>query len=166
MILGQSAATAGVLLPLGDDLPDGVLALWRDKGAPLDGDGLRVVQLSRHELAVAFRGAQLRETLERPTYVTSASVLRRFSRGVLGRPRTPRRVSLSWLPRTTWMRRWWPSFGQSWWPVLRWQAARRPATRRSSPGRWESRSRSDSAKRCWEFRRGKKSSSTEPSAEC
>src|SRR5437879_1419679 len=68
------AATAGVLLPLGDDLPDGVLALWRDKGAPLDGDGLRVVQLSRHELAVAFRGAQLRETLERERQELTAIV--------------------------------------------------------------------------------------------
>src|SRR5439155_12225559 len=122
--------------------------------------------LSRHELAVAFRGAQLRETLERerqstelptrlsrstrsaascaskarprrhrivwghwrtttsalerPTYVTSASVLRRFSRGVLGRPRTPRRVSLSWLPRTTWMRRGWSSFDTVWWKLLWW----------------------------------------------
>ena len=68
------AATAGVLLPLGDDLPDGVLALWRDKGVPLDGDGLRVVQLSRHELAVAFRGAQLRETLERERQELTAIV--------------------------------------------------------------------------------------------
>jgi hypothetical protein len=53
----SAARTAAVLLPLGDELPEGSLLLWSDTGAQLDPDGVRVVQLSRHELAVAFRGA-------------------------------------------------------------------------------------------------------------
>jgi PAS domain S-box-containing protein len=45
----------------------GLLAVWlaETSGAGLDPDSLRIVQLSRHELAVAFRSAQLRGTLER-----------------------------------------------------------------------------------------------------
>ena len=35
------------------------------EGRALDEDGVRVAQLARHELAVAFRGARLREALER-----------------------------------------------------------------------------------------------------
>src|SRR2546426_10972201 len=43
-------------------------------GPPLDEDGLRVTHLPRHELAVAFRGAQLRETLERERQELTAIV--------------------------------------------------------------------------------------------
>jgi signal transduction histidine kinase len=52
---------------LGEAPAAGLLAVWlTDTSGPrLDPDSLRVVQLSRHELAVAFRSAQLRETLER-----------------------------------------------------------------------------------------------------
>src|ERR671937_2663709 len=53
----SAAATGAVCLPLGEEPPEGLLALWPASG--LDAEGLRVVQLSRHELAVAFRGAQL-----------------------------------------------------------------------------------------------------------
>ncbi|HEV7666809.1 MAG TPA: hypothetical protein VGQ62_24965 [Chloroflexota bacterium] len=38
---------------------EGLLALWPASGSPLDLDGVRVVQLSRHELAIAFRGAPI-----------------------------------------------------------------------------------------------------------
>ena len=50
---------------LSDDRPTLLLALWSDDGHAPDPDGVRVAQLARHELAVAFRGARLRETLER-----------------------------------------------------------------------------------------------------
>jgi signal transduction histidine kinase len=52
-------------LTLSDDRPTILLALWSDDGRAPDPDGVRVAQLARHELAVAFRGARLRETLER-----------------------------------------------------------------------------------------------------
>ncbi|HET6316564.1 MAG TPA: PAS domain-containing protein, partial [Chloroflexota bacterium] len=69
-----AAAAAANLLPLGEEPPEGLLALWPPQGLQLDADGLRVVQLSRHELAVAFRGAQLRETLERERQELTAIV--------------------------------------------------------------------------------------------
>ena len=42
--------------------------------ADLDADGLRVAQLARHELAVAFGGARLREAFERERHELSAVV--------------------------------------------------------------------------------------------
>jgi signal transduction histidine kinase len=42
-----------------------LLGLWAGSGRAPDPDGIRVAQLARHELAVAFRAARLRETLER-----------------------------------------------------------------------------------------------------
>ena len=42
-----------------------LLGLWSTDGREPDRDGVRVAQLARHELAVAFRGARLREALER-----------------------------------------------------------------------------------------------------
>jgi two-component system phosphate regulon sensor histidine kinase PhoR len=68
------ATTNAALLPLGEEPPEGLLALWPADGVPLDPDGVRVVQLSRHELAVAFRGAQLRETLDRERQELTAIV--------------------------------------------------------------------------------------------
>ena len=68
------AAANAVLLPIGEEPPEGFLALWPADGARLDPDGVRVVQLSRHELAVAFRGAQLRETLDRERQELTAIV--------------------------------------------------------------------------------------------
>ncbi|HEU0237024.1 MAG TPA: PAS domain-containing sensor histidine kinase [Candidatus Limnocylindrales bacterium] len=52
------------LVVLGDAPPATVLALRRGE-RPLDADGLRIAQLARHEIAVAFGGARLRESLER-----------------------------------------------------------------------------------------------------
>ncbi len=45
--------------------PSTLLVAWPAPGATLDDDGLRVAQLARHELAVAFAGARLREAFER-----------------------------------------------------------------------------------------------------
>jgi PAS domain S-box-containing protein len=53
------------LVVLGDEPPATLLALRVADGAELDAEGLRVAQLARHELAVAFGSARLRETLER-----------------------------------------------------------------------------------------------------
>ena len=52
-------------LVLSDDPPTILLCLWASDGREPDPDGVRIVQLARHELAVAFHGARLRETLER-----------------------------------------------------------------------------------------------------
>jgi PAS domain S-box-containing protein len=59
---------------LGDEPPAVVVALRVPDAAALDADGLRVAQLARHELAVAFAGARLRETLERQRQELSAIV--------------------------------------------------------------------------------------------
>jgi PAS domain S-box-containing protein len=67
-----AASSDAACLPLGEEPPEGLLALWPASG--LDAEGLRVVQLSRHELAVAFRGAQLRETLDRERHELTAIV--------------------------------------------------------------------------------------------
>jgi signal transduction histidine kinase len=72
----STALPRGTLLELGEVPDSELLALWGDPAddAPLDPEGLRVVQLSRHELAVALRSAQLRETLERERYELTAIV--------------------------------------------------------------------------------------------
>ena len=69
-----AAATDAVVLPLGEEPPEGILTLWPANESRLDPDGVRVVQLSRHELAVAFRSAQLRETLDRERQELTAIV--------------------------------------------------------------------------------------------
>lgn len=63
-----------VVVPLGDEPADGLIALWTGTATALDREGLRVLQLSRHELALAFRGAQLREMLERERQELTAIV--------------------------------------------------------------------------------------------
>ncbi len=73
-VRSSTGAADAIILPLGEEPPEGLLALWPTNGAPLDADGVRVVQLSRHELAVAFRGAQLRETLDRERQELTAIV--------------------------------------------------------------------------------------------
>jgi len=55
----------GRAVVLSDELPGIVLGLWSTDGRAADPDGIRVVQLARHELVVAFRSARLREALER-----------------------------------------------------------------------------------------------------
>jgi signal transduction histidine kinase len=62
------------LVVLGEEPPATFLALRVPAGGRLDGDGLRVAQLARHELAVAFSGARLREALERERHELGAVV--------------------------------------------------------------------------------------------
>jgi PAS domain S-box-containing protein len=69
-----AAATDAVVLTLGEEPPEGFVTLWPASESRLDSDGVKVVQLSRHELAVAFRGAQLRETLDRERQELTAIV--------------------------------------------------------------------------------------------
>jgi signal transduction histidine kinase len=57
-----------------DEEPPTFLALWASEGRPLDTEGLRVAQLARHELGVAFAGARLREALERERHDLAAIV--------------------------------------------------------------------------------------------
>ena len=52
------------LLSLSDDRVVGVLLIRSEPGRPLDDEGVRVVRLARHELAVAFRSAGLRRALD------------------------------------------------------------------------------------------------------
>ena len=60
-----AAGAARELVVLGDEPPTTVLLLAAAPGAALDPDGLRIAQLARHELAVAFAGARLRAALDR-----------------------------------------------------------------------------------------------------
>ncbi len=57
-----------------DDPPVILLSLWADDARLPDPDGIRVIQLARHELAVAFQGARLREALERERQELTAVV--------------------------------------------------------------------------------------------
>ena len=60
-----SADPARELVVLGDEPPETVLLVTAPAGGSLDRDGLRIAQLARHELAVAFVGARLRAALDR-----------------------------------------------------------------------------------------------------
>jgi signal transduction histidine kinase len=60
-----SADPARELVVLGDEAPVTVLLVTAAPGVDLDRDGLRIAQLARHELAVAFSGARLRAALDR-----------------------------------------------------------------------------------------------------
>jgi len=60
-----AALPGGRAVVLSDEPPALLLGLWSSDGREPDPDGIRVAQLARHELAVAFRGARLREVLER-----------------------------------------------------------------------------------------------------
>ena len=55
----------GRAIGLSDEAPAILLGLWSVDGRDPDADGIRIVQLARHELVVAFRSARLREALER-----------------------------------------------------------------------------------------------------
>jgi signal transduction histidine kinase len=59
---------------LSDEPPRALVVVWPDDGRELDEDGLRIALLARHELAVAFEGARLREALERERQELSAIV--------------------------------------------------------------------------------------------
>jgi signal transduction histidine kinase len=54
----------GRAIALSETEPAMVLEVWPVLDGELDDDGLRIALLARHELAVAFAGAQLREALE------------------------------------------------------------------------------------------------------
>jgi len=62
------------LVVLGEEPPATLVALRLPAAGALDADGLRVAQLARHELAVAFGGARLREALERERHELGAVV--------------------------------------------------------------------------------------------
>lgn len=70
---GMGRPEARVMVLSGDPSQT-VLAIWPHTDRPLDEDGLRIALLSRHELAVAFQGARLREALEREREELSAIV--------------------------------------------------------------------------------------------
>jgi PAS domain S-box-containing protein len=53
----------GRVIALSETVPSMLLAIWPAPEAALDDEGLRVALLARHELAVAFAGARLREAL-------------------------------------------------------------------------------------------------------
>jgi signal transduction histidine kinase len=61
-------------LVLADDPSATVLVVWPHPGMDLDEDGLRITQLARHELAVAFSGARLRAALEQERHELTAIV--------------------------------------------------------------------------------------------
>jgi len=62
------------LIVLGEEPPATLVALRTPAGRELDGEGLRVLQLARHEVAVAFASARLREALERERHDLGAVV--------------------------------------------------------------------------------------------
>jgi signal transduction histidine kinase len=68
---GSDPRCTGLVL---DEEPPTFLALWASESEPLDAEGLRIAQLARHELGVAFAGARLRETLERERHDLAAIV--------------------------------------------------------------------------------------------
>ena len=59
-----SATSPGLLFSLADDRLVGLIAIRAESSVPLDDEGVRVVKLARHELAVAFRSAGLRRALD------------------------------------------------------------------------------------------------------
>jgi PAS domain S-box-containing protein len=61
------------IVVLAEDPPAAVLA-FRAAGHEIDADGVRIAQLARHELAVAFAGARLREIVERERHELGAVV--------------------------------------------------------------------------------------------
>ena len=62
------------LAVIGEEPPATLLILRVGDGRELDADGMRIAQLARHELAVAFAGARLREALDRERLELSAVV--------------------------------------------------------------------------------------------
>jgi signal transduction histidine kinase len=59
---------------LSEEPPRAVVVAWPARGRRLDEEGLRIAMLARHELAVAFEGARLREALERERHELGAIV--------------------------------------------------------------------------------------------
>ncbi|MCI0582863.1 MAG: ATP-binding protein [Chloroflexi bacterium] len=69
-----AAGQGGVSIVVMGDEPVAAVTALRRGDAPLDDDGLRIAQLARHEIAVAFGGARLHEALERERSELSAVV--------------------------------------------------------------------------------------------
>jgi PAS domain S-box-containing protein len=61
-VAGRAGSVATMLA---DEAPRVILVVWPAAGRGLDVEGVRIAQLARHELAVALRGARLREVLDR-----------------------------------------------------------------------------------------------------
>jgi signal transduction histidine kinase len=62
------------IVVLGETPTEAVIALRVPDGDTFDADGLRIAEFARHELAVAFGGARLREALERERHELGAVV--------------------------------------------------------------------------------------------
>jgi PAS domain S-box-containing protein len=62
------------IVVLAEDPPAAVLAFRAAAGQEIDADGVRIAQLARHELAVAFAGARLRDVVERERHELAAVV--------------------------------------------------------------------------------------------
>jgi hypothetical protein len=69
-----ASARAGLRIVVLADEPAPMIVAIRAAGRALDEDGVRVAQLARHELSVAFAGARLREALEREGHDLAAIV--------------------------------------------------------------------------------------------
>jgi signal transduction histidine kinase len=69
-----AAVQGGRAIALSESEPVMLLAVWPAPDDALDDDGLRIALLARHELAVAFAGARLREALEHERHELGAIV--------------------------------------------------------------------------------------------
>ena len=71
---GSTRIPGGRAIDLSETEPAMLLTVWPPPGGTLDDDGLRIALLARHELAVAFTGARLREALEHERHELGAIV--------------------------------------------------------------------------------------------
>jgi signal transduction histidine kinase len=72
--LWAAGLPGGRAVAVADEPPFILMGLWSDDGRAPDPDGIRIIQLARHELAVAFQEARLREVLERERQELTAVV--------------------------------------------------------------------------------------------
>jgi signal transduction histidine kinase len=72
--LWAAALSGGRAVVVSDETLVILLCLWAIDARAPDPDGIRVIQLARHELTVAFQGARLREALERERQELTAVV--------------------------------------------------------------------------------------------
>jgi PAS domain S-box-containing protein len=70
----MTSIPGGRAIAISETEPAMLLAVWPLPGGALDDDGLRIALLARHELAVAFAGARLREALEQERHELGAIV--------------------------------------------------------------------------------------------
>lgn len=69
-----ATVAGGRAIVLSEADPAMLLLVWPSNDVALDDDGLRIALLARHELAVAFAGARLREALEHERHELGAIV--------------------------------------------------------------------------------------------